>query len=219
MSTGKCAVRKRKGADTGNGGVATGVEPERREEAAELHVAARLRSLRQRCRLSMRGLAERAGVSAGYVSGVESGTISPTIATLRKLLLALGTDIGTFFQEKAEGESGPVFRREEMLFVNDGGRNYTLVLPQREDIGMILLDEEFQPDEKGPVMETLPGDLSGYVIKGELLLEVEGEKPQLLRTGDAYYVKAGRQVRGHASGGEPARLFSVQIAAKPAKET
>lgn len=215
MSRAKSGNRGKKGDSADNGGGAVPAAPAM--GAGDLHVEARLRSLRQRCRLSMRGLAEKAGVSVGYVSGVESGAISPTIATLRKLLLAMGTDIGTFFQERAEAEAGPVFRREEMVFVNDGGRNYTLVLPQRKGVEVIILDEEFMPDEKSPVMETLPGDLAGYVIKGELLLEVEGEEPQMLRTGDAYYVKAGRQVRGHARGGEPARLITVQGAAHRAK--
>ncbi len=158
----------------------------------------------------MRALAEKAGVSVGYVSGVEAGTISPTIATLRKLLLGMGTDIGTFFQEKAEVESGPVFLREEMLFVNDGGRNYTLVLPQHPDIEVIILDELFQPHEAKPVMEALPGDLAGYVIRGQLLLDIEGDESRVLRTGDAFYVKAGRPLRGHALGDEPTRLITVQ---------
>lgn len=215
MSRAKTGTKGKKGNPGDNGGGSAPAAPG--GDAGDLHVEARLRSLRQRCHLSMRGLAEKAGVSVGYVSGVESGAISPTIATLRKLLLAMGTDIGTFFQEKAEAEPGPVFRREEMVFVNDGGRNYTLVLPQREDVESIILDEEFMPDEKSPVMETLPGDLAGYVIKGEVLLEVEGEEPQVLRTGDAYYVKAGRQVRGHAWGDEPARLITVQGTAHRAK--
>jgi transcriptional regulator with XRE-family HTH domain len=174
--------------------------------------ARRLRHLRQRCQLSMRGLAGKAGVTAGYISGVESGRISPTIATLRKMLNAMGADIGDFFSEQTATTSGQVFRRETMRAVRDRKRFYTMILPSRPDIRLLMLDEEFKPGER-PAYEALAGDLAGYVIQGELALEIEGEKITRLRAGDAFYVPAHVRVRGRASrsGSGPARLVTVQL--------
>ncbi|MCX6993324.1 MAG: helix-turn-helix domain-containing protein [Kiritimatiellaeota bacterium] len=174
------------------------------------HTARRLRDLRQRCRLSMRQLAHQADVAPSYVSGVEAGRISPTLATLRKLLMALGTDLGAFFSKTATPPTGPIFRREAMRIVADGKRCYTLILPSRPDIRLLMLDEEFEPGERPP-FETLAGDLAGYVLMGELLLEVQGEPACTLRTGDAFYIPAWKKVRGRTLRQTPVRLVTAQI--------
>ncbi|MEI7833181.1 MAG: helix-turn-helix domain-containing protein [bacterium] len=181
------------------------------ERAAE--IGGRLRHLRLRCRMSIRQLAERAGVAASYVSGVESAKISPTIATLRKMLLVLGTDLGAFFTADAQIPTGNVFRREEMQSAADAGRNYAFILPRRADIGIGMVDEELIPGEV-PEFETLESDLAGYVLNGELTLKIADEEAQLLRTGDAFYVSAGKPVRGYCAGDTPAHLVTVTTPAK-----
>jgi transcriptional regulator with XRE-family HTH domain len=49
-----------------------------------------LRQARQRHRLDQRGLADRAGTTQTQVSRIERDVISPSIATLEKLLAAMG---------------------------------------------------------------------------------------------------------------------------------
>ncbi|MHB9134363.1 MAG: helix-turn-helix domain-containing protein [Armatimonadota bacterium] len=182
-------------------------------EDCGVDIGGRLRNLRQRCQLSMRQLAERAGVATSYISGVESGASSPTIAMLRKILQALGTDLGTFFAEDAPPVAGPVFRRETMPTVAEERRCYTLVFPRREDIKAQVLDEEFRPGEI-PEFEEIPSDLGGYILKGELLLEIAGEDSQVLRAGDAFYIPAGSPVRGRCFQDEPVRLITIQVPPK-----
>ncbi len=173
-------------------------------------VGRRLRVLRRRSHLSMRELARRSGVAVSYVSSLEAGRVSATIATLRKILLALGTDIGPFFADSLPAPAGGVIRRREMRAAADGGRHYTFVLPARPDVRLVMLDEELFGGEKPPY-EALPGDLAGYVLQGELLLEVKGEPPEVLQAGDAFYVRAGRPVRGRCHRGESVRLVTAQL--------
>lgn len=172
-------------------------------------VGARLRNLRLRCHLSMRELAEKAGVSASYISAVESERISPTIVTLRKLLLGLDCDLGLFFSNDASASDGYVFRRERMHAVEDPGRSYAFVLPRRPDIRYEVLDEQLRAGEK-PEFEALPSDVAGYVLRGTLQLEIEGESLLTLRTGDAFYIPAGRASRGFCADEGPIRLISIQ---------
>lgn len=169
---------------------------------------ARLRNLRQRCRFSMRQLAERAGVAASYVSAVEAGKISPTIATLSKLLTVLGTDLAGFFADEASAPLGYIFRRQQMHTVVDATRCYTFILPRRPDVTLEMLDEEIFPVDAAE-FETLPADIAGYVLKGELLLEIEGEDSQVLRTGDAFFIPAGRPARGRSVQSESVRLITA----------
>jgi transcriptional regulator with XRE-family HTH domain len=175
----------------------------------------RVRSLRLRAHLSMRELARRAGVAVSYVSNVEAGRVSTTLATLRKLLVALGSDIGPFFSDSHAAPPGCVVRRYQMEAAADAGRCFTFVLPARPDVRMIMLDEELFAGER-PEFESLAGDIGGYVISGELLFEVQGEEPQVLQAGDAFYVPAGRPVRGRCASGKSVRLVTAQLKANGA---
>ena len=56
-------------------------------DAAEL-----VRCTRQRLGLSQRTLALRAGTTQAAISRIENGTVSPTFATLRELMLAMGEE-------------------------------------------------------------------------------------------------------------------------------
>jgi transcriptional regulator with XRE-family HTH domain len=57
----------------------------------------RLRDWRERRGLSLRGLAERAGVGYVTVWRIEHGELSPTVAMLEKLAGALGIAVRDFF--------------------------------------------------------------------------------------------------------------------------
>ena len=174
------------------------------------NTARRVRALRLRSHLSMRELARLAGVAVSYVSNLEAGKVSATIAGLRKLLLALDSDIGPFFSDSQPVPSGFVFHRREMRAANDSGRSYTFVLPSRGDIRLEMLDEELFAGER-PDFERQAGDLAGYVLSGELRLELKGNAPQQLQAGDAFYVPAGCWARGWCASGESVRLITSEL--------
>lgn len=56
-----------------------------------------LRQWRERRGWSLRELGERSGVSYVTIQRVETGTLSPTLATLEKLAAALGIPVRDFF--------------------------------------------------------------------------------------------------------------------------
>jgi transcriptional regulator with XRE-family HTH domain len=172
-------------------------------------VGGRLRMLRQRSGLSIRQLGEMADVTPGMISRIERDTSSPSIGLLHKLLQAMGSDLGAFFANGESHEAGPVHRREHMRVVSDGERQYTLVLPRRDNIAVQLLDEMIRPHDERPPFETLASDIAGYVLSGELTLEIDGSQPELLRTGDGFHVPRGTRHRGFAAGDDPVRLVTV----------
>ena len=53
-------------------------------------LGARLRAARARRRLTLRTVAERSGLSRGFISQVELGQVSPSFASLSKIADALG---------------------------------------------------------------------------------------------------------------------------------
>jgi glyoxylate utilization-related uncharacterized protein len=98
-----------------------------------------------------------------------------------------------------------------MRQIADATRRYILVLPRRSDICCEILDEQFRPSAKTPPFESIACDLAGYVLEGQVWLEIEGREPQVLQAGDAFYVPANQPVRGRCEGPKPARLVTVTV--------
>jgi len=69
--------------------------------------------LRQARNLTQEGLAERAGLSTDTIRKLESGRLSPTITTVRKLCAGLDLSLATFFA------SHETDRRDEIAELGD----------------------------------------------------------------------------------------------------
>jgi transcriptional regulator with XRE-family HTH domain len=167
-----------------------------------------LKQLRTAQGLSLRQLAERAGVTASYLSAVERGKISPTIALLGRVLAALGTDLAGFFTAEQEAHDCFVFRREAMRTVDDGGRRYTFVFPKRSDVPLEVQEETLFPGET-PEYEELEMDLAGLILSGTMLLDIAGRETQVVGPGDAFYLPAGHPTRGRCEGEAPVHLITI----------
>jgi len=180
----------------------------------DLELAQRVQTLRNRCGLSIRQLAGLAGVTPGIVSCLERGKTSPSITTLQKILAALGTDLATFFAAGRKEEGGPVFLRQQMRTITDGGRSYTIIFPKRRGVSVEMFDEHIYPGKRRPPFEKLKCDVAGYVVSGSLALEIKRQEKQTLRPGDAFYIPKGQEHRGFATDGGPVRLVTVYYPAK-----
>ncbi|MCW5964009.1 MAG: helix-turn-helix domain-containing protein, partial [Bryobacterales bacterium] len=66
-------------------------------ESTAVDVGARVHSIREARGISVRTLAARAGFSPSFVSQVENGQASPSIASLHKIADALGISLADFF--------------------------------------------------------------------------------------------------------------------------
>jgi HTH-type transcriptional repressor of puuD len=169
----------------------------------------RIQMLRKRCGLSIRQLATLAGVTPGIISCIERGKNSPSIATLQKILNALGTDLAAFFAAEKPRQEGPVFLREHMHALSDGDRTYTIVFSKQPGIGVELFDETIRPAKRRPPFETLKCDVAGYILSGNLVLETKGDAKQVLRPGDAFYIRKGHEHRGFAAEDDSVRLVTM----------
>jgi transcriptional regulator with XRE-family HTH domain len=57
-------------------------------------IGMRIKALRQKRKLSQEALAERAGITRGYLARLETGRHEPTLTMLGKLAKALKVEIG-----------------------------------------------------------------------------------------------------------------------------
>ncbi|MDX8403311.1 MAG: XRE family transcriptional regulator [Mariprofundaceae bacterium] len=76
-------------------------------------VSVKLRSLRESEGLSLRALAEVAGVSPATLSQIESGHTSPSVATLEKLADGLNINVSAFFLDNQPENTVEVFSLDD----------------------------------------------------------------------------------------------------------
>ena len=98
--------------------------------STEVDVGERLRALRRFRRCTLRTIAERSGLSESFLSQVERGRSSASIASLRRIADALGVSIADLFEPG--GLPGPrVLRRNERPALSFGILGRKLLLTPR----------------------------------------------------------------------------------------
>lgn len=152
---------------------------------AQLQLGVRIRALRQARHLTLRDVAERAGVTESFLSQVERDVTSPSIATVHRIARALDLSIAQLFAE--EPETGRVVRREarrkvaypglkavdEFLTTNMAGRLQVIISTIEPGGGTGA--EPYTHDSDEEVVVVLAGVLDLWV----------GDEHYVLREGDA----------------------------------
>lgn len=164
---------------------------------------------RNRCGLTIRNLADKANVSPAVISSIERGKSSPTVATLQNIVEALGLNMATFFNGSIGHQDGPVYLRERMKVVSGADRSCTVIFPKTKEIRFEMLDETLMPGKPLPPFSVFQADVAGYIISGELALELRDQPRRVLRIGDAFYIPKGVEHRGYSMGEESARVITV----------
>lgn len=160
-------------------------------------IGARLNAMRLAAGLSQRQLAERAGVPHAQISNVETNKVSPSVATLRKILNGLGVGMGDFFEPERSPPKGPFFSAHELIDLTSkiaaspisGGDDGTLVFRQIGDArahNLQILHEVYEPNaDTGDTLLQHASSEGGYVVEGELEITV-GDEVRVLKAGEAY---------------------------------
>jgi transcriptional regulator with XRE-family HTH domain len=150
------------------------------EKLEEVDVGERLRELRRFRRCTLRTVAERSGLSESFLSQVERGRSSASIASLRRIADALGVSIADLFGP--DGTPGPrVLRREARPSLAFGVLGRKLLLTPRPLHNLEVFVGELgvggstgeQPYAHGDSQELF------VVLAGSVQLEVGGETFEL----------------------------------------
>lgn len=153
-------------------------------------VGGRLKSARMGQSLTQRDLASRAGVTNGMISMIEQNKHSPSVATLNRLIDALGLSFAEFFSIELAPVPQVVYRKTDLVRLTEGKVKFVVVAAEREDKTVQMLHEIYEPGgDTGAEMLTHAGEESGIVLEGEIELTV-GEQRSILGPGDAYYFES-----------------------------
>jgi transcriptional regulator with XRE-family HTH domain len=157
------------------------------DPAQELTVGQRLRKLREMFGLSQRELARRAGVTNGTISLIEQGEVSPSIASLKKVLDGFPLTLADFFATDFIADQPMFLKKKDLTLICNGDIIYRQVGQNIKTRSLQMLLEEYAPGaDTGKEMLSHSGEESGIIVSGELEVTVGG-KTELLGEGDAYY--------------------------------
>jgi transcriptional regulator with XRE-family HTH domain len=154
-------------------------------ETGELRVGARLRATRLERGLTISEVAERAGLTAGFISQLERDLTAASLSSLYRICSVLGIRVGNLVDDVPAGR---LIRREEQARRSLAmGNAEHLLLSSRDERRFHVTESHIPPGgSAGDEQYTLPADVElVYVLRGSLELRV-GEETHLLEEGDTF---------------------------------
>ena len=176
-------------------------------------IGERLLTIRRNKGLSQRDLAKRAGVTNSAISMIETNRVSPSVSSLEKILAGMGMSLTEFFsiKQKDKLDYQVVYRSDELLDVSLDEVTTKLVgkhFLKERSMGLTL--QTYPVASRAEVKATSQiSEKAGYVIKGEMTLEIQGEVHPLV-AGDSFYFESHFAHRFINQGRGEALLLSVQ---------
>jgi transcriptional regulator with XRE-family HTH domain len=182
---------------------------------AERTLGEHLRSFRTARAMSLRALADRAQVTASFLSQLENGRTSASVATLRRLADALGIGLADLLDPTAPSDRVLVRRGEHPLFPStDGIRKYCITQPPLRAVEVYVGDLD-PGAETGPDLYTHGNAQEIFlVLGGEVLLHL-GEETIVMHQGDSVEFQSSVPHRLVNASDGPAKVLWVNSPPTP----
>jgi transcriptional regulator with XRE-family HTH domain len=174
-----------------------------------MQLGQRIKQRRKELKLSQRALAQRVGLTPGFLSQIEHNLITPSIDSLREISKVLDvplSDSGYLVETDAKT---PVVRHNKRLKLTLPGSDIvfellTSDLKQPMDVFMV----ELKPEDGNLATLLSPQSTEDclYVTEGQLEIKL-GEKTHLLSRGDSIYFEGVFLRRLIVTGDQPARFI------------
>ena len=154
-----------------------------------MEIGIKLKELRLKNQLTQEELADRSELTKGYISQLENDLTSPSIATLKDILQALGSSLSAFFSE--DEEEPLVFTKEDYFLKEGENSSVTWLVPTAQKNAM----EPIMLRLKGGAAteKDLPhdGEEFGYVLKGSIKVCV-GKRDCDAKEGESFYFRSNK---------------------------
>ena len=155
-----------------------------------MEIGEKIKSLRILYGLTQEELADRTELTKGYISQLENGLTSPSIATLIDILSALGTNLKEFFSD--EDDEKIVFGEDDYFEKDNSDHLITWLVPNAQKNEMEPIRLVLNPHSQTEVDYPHDGQEFGYVIEGEIVLVV-GKQSYNLKKGETFYFETDKQ--------------------------
>jgi transcriptional regulator with XRE-family HTH domain len=190
---------------------------------AEKHIGERIRRLRLKKSMGLVELGKHTGLSASFLSQLETGRVVPTLRNLARIAMVFSKDLSYFFETEPQAMFRVHRRKERVRLPQTGVDEPTYFF---ESLGYMVPDRHMDPyfAQFVPLEKTKearahmhPGYEFLYVLDGELDLR-HGEQSCTLGPGDAVYFDASTPHSYLCAGTKPADALIVTMHQPPAAQ-
>jgi transcriptional regulator with XRE-family HTH domain len=171
----------------------------------------RLKLLRKKLGISLEVLAEKSGMTKSYLSKIERGLNTPSIAAALKLAKALNVKVEELFsEESARLDSYSLVRSDERqsLAANDQSLGYAVLARQVGERSMLPFMIYPPADFIDKAFKEHTGEEFLFVHEGQVEVDFMTERV-LLNRGDALHFNAQKPHRIRSVGEQQAQLLVV----------
>lgn len=190
---------------------------------AEKHIGERIKRLRLKKSMGLVELGKHTGLSASFLSQLETGRVVPTLRNLARVAMVFSKDLNYFFESEPQALFRVHRRKERVRLPQTGVDQPTYFF---ESLGYMVPDRhmdpyfaEFIPLEKNqePRAHVHAGFEFLYVLEGELELR-HGPHECTLGQGDAVYFDASTPHSYVCASKKPADVLIVTMHQPPAAQ-
>jgi transcriptional regulator with XRE-family HTH domain len=195
----------------------TQVDPETAERfIAEKHIGERIKRLRLKKSMGLVELGKHTGLSASFLSQLETGRVVPTLRNLARIAMVFSKDLSYFFESEPTALFRVHRRKERVRMPQTGVDQPTYFF---ESLGYMVPDRHMDPyfasfvpltRDMLPKAHMHPGYEFLYLLDGELCLH-HGDQQCTLDVGDAVYFDAGTPHSYECLGKKPAEAIIVTM--------
>ena len=148
----------------------------------------KIRTMRKALGMSIKDLAEAANLSTGLISQIERDLVSPSVNAMLRIVDALHTTMGEFFEDVPSKKKPTIIHSGEHRMLDDGAadRRVRLLSPEgRREYA--VMEMRFETADKKDVLPTTgdEGEAFGFIKAGRLTVMVDDV---------AYPVEAGDSI-------------------------
>ena len=177
-----------------------------------LQLGQRIRRMRLKRSMGLVELGKLTGLSASFLSQLETGRVVPTLRNLVRISLIFEKDLSYFFDNENRN-SFRIQRAKDRLKLKIGTPSPTYI---SESFGIVIPEEglrpcmaEFLPGNREPFQpDPTPGVEMVYVISGKLGLTRSGQEYELGEH-DAVYISSETERAYRALGQSPAKAMII----------
>ncbi len=155
-----------------------------------MKIGTKIKQLRLMNHLTQEELGDRCELTKGFISQLENDLTTPSIDTLRDIVVVLGSNLGEFFDESKE--EPVIFKKEDYFEKETDTSKITWLVPSAQKNAMEPILMKLNPHTAGEQDMPHEGEEFGFVLSGKIRLEL-GKKKFTVRKGETFYFKADKK--------------------------
>jgi transcriptional regulator with XRE-family HTH domain len=195
----------------------TQVDPETAERfIAEKRIGERIKRLRLKKSMGLVELGKHTGLSASFLSQLETGRVVPTLRNLARIAMVFSKDLSYFFESEPNALFRIHRRKDRVRLPQTGVEQPSYFF---ESLGYMVPDRDMDPyfaeflpqaEEMAPKAHMHAGSEFLYVLDGGLEIR-HGDQTCTLEAGDAVYFDAGTPHSYQCAGKKPSGAIIVTM--------